>query len=316
MVKKESNACILWRREIKLSIILGRQQCTVSSAYLYVCLIVSVFGSLCLTPPSLCLWPCLRLSVYLSVCVCVCVSVCVSASVSISVAVSVSVYASVSVSVYASVSVSVFVYASVSVSVSVAVSVCLCFCLSLTLCLCVCVAPSVSVSLSLSVCLSVCLSVYLCNGPRVMQGRHRQNKNQAIWLQLGCMYLTSSLNAHTNLSSHTGRHNKQRYFIVQRGTPNIYSEKLQQEQLHTRQTPMTGIFLQLCDITSVDTIQSFHLLFSRDRSLNPIVWINLRVFFFFKSLGMCRRKITSPLLKYVYSPLIRTWVASLPAVSN
>ena len=36
------------------------------------------------------------------------------------------------------------------------------------------------------------------------------------------MYLMSSLNAHTNLSSHTGLHNKQRYFIVQWGTPDIY----------------------------------------------------------------------------------------------
>ena len=182
------------------------------------CLWVSV------SDPTVSLSQSMPASVCLPVCVCVCVCVCIS------VAVSVSVYASVSVSVYASVSVSVYA----SVSVSVAVSVCLCLCLSLTLCLCVCVAPSVSVSLSLYLPLSVCLSVCLCNGSRVMQGRHRQNKKQAIWLQLGCMYLTSSLKAQTNLSSHTGRHNKQRYFIVQRGTPNIYSEKLQQEQLHTR----------------------------------------------------------------------------------
>ena len=47
---------------------------------------------------------------------------------------------------------------------------------------------------------------------------------------------------------------------------------------------MTDIFLQLCDITSMDTIHLSNPPFSLDRSLNSVIWINLRVFLFFKYL--------------------------------
>ena len=69
-----------------------------------------------------------------------------------------------------------------------------------------------------------------CNGPRVMQRRDRQKKkfNMQSDYSLGaCIWCLHS--AHTNLSSHTGRHNKQVFHSAAGNAKYIYIlKKLQQ----------------------------------------------------------------------------------------
>ena len=143
-----------------------------------------------------------------------------------------------------------------------------------------------------------------CSGPRVMQRRDRQKKNSTCIsdYSLGaCICCLHS--AHTNLSSHTGRHNKQVFHSAAGNAKYIYSEKNYNNSTFTPAThpwpifpncaislfiPFTSVdtihsfhvrghysFLSrpwtlFIPFTSVDTIHSFHFLFLGDRSLNPI----------------------------------------------
>ena len=167
----------------------------------------------------------------------------------------------------------------------------------------------------------------MCNGPHVMQRRDRQEKKYN--MQSACISCLHS--THTNLSSHTGRHNKQVFYsaagnakyivwkiitIVISHSPHThdrYNSPIVRHHVHGHYSFLSRSWTLFIPFTSVDTIHSFHVrehysFLSRPWTLFiPFTSVDtIHSFHFLFSRDRSLNPITS----------LRTWVSTPPAVST